>query len=81
MILQKILEESQSSFGKLAEPLFFDKPESKAVEKFVEIQEGEEVDQVSKSIPLAGILPVLTRVSTKISNSVPNVYLHVNIVN
>ncbi len=57
------------------EPTFFDQTPKK-MSKF-EAGDDDPLDKQSKSIPIAGILPLMAKVAHQITSGVPNLFLEV----
>ena len=79
VVLSSIFDESFQLLSDQFKPAFYEQIVVKPIRE-ISFEAGDDgfpsaTDQTSKSFPLAGILPLITRGSQQVMNGVPNLYL------
>jgi peroxin-3 len=79
-VLRSGMDELETVFRDEMQSMFFEKAKPQKAISF-EAGDGDPIEITSKSIPIAGILPVMAKVAHQITSRTPNPYLQVFLIN
>ncbi|KND01018.1 uncharacterized protein SPPG_09176 [Spizellomyces punctatus DAOM BR117] len=80
-VLKSCFDEAFDLLFKQLRPTFFAEQESRQRSHIAEVQEGEDIqdnaENKGKAMPLAGVIPVISRLVHHVVNGVPNIFLEI----